>query len=250
MKMSSKLLAAIVVAILFGGILFSSGMGWWKTESTKVPVAFSEGEWEGQYNPADIRGSYSFGEISKLFEIPLETLGEAFQINQGTELEAYQLKSLEEFYAGMPVEIGTSSVRLFVALYKGLPFELTENIYLLPQAVAILQQQGVLTEEQNAYLASHTADVSAVPATLPVENLAATTVATVAASDQTASGQIIKGSTTFQDLLDWGVAQSDIEAILGEPMPGAAVVIKDYATQKGLEFSVLKNPLQELLDNL
>ena len=35
MTLTSKPLAIIVLVILFGGILFSSGMGWWLTESTK-----------------------------------------------------------------------------------------------------------------------------------------------------------------------------------------------------------------------
>ena len=34
MTLTSKTLAALVAAILIGGIFFSSAMGWWQTEST------------------------------------------------------------------------------------------------------------------------------------------------------------------------------------------------------------------------
>jgi hypothetical protein len=55
MTLNSKPLALIILVVLFGGILFSSAMGWWQTESTKEAATFSEGEFAGQPNPADIR---------------------------------------------------------------------------------------------------------------------------------------------------------------------------------------------------
>ena len=67
MTLTSKPLAVILFVVMFGGIAFSSAMGWWATESTKVPVTFTEGEFAGQANPADIRGSYTFGDIAKSF---------------------------------------------------------------------------------------------------------------------------------------------------------------------------------------
>ena len=57
MTLTSKPLTAIILVFLFGGILFSSAMGWWQTESTKQAATFSEGEFAGLPNPADIRGS-------------------------------------------------------------------------------------------------------------------------------------------------------------------------------------------------
>jgi len=60
----------------------------------------------------------------------------------------------------------------------------------------------------------------------------------------------VTGSTTFQNLLDWGVSQAAIEKVIGDKMPGAATVIKNYATGKGLEFSTLKTPLQTEVNKL
>jgi len=57
------------------------------------------------------------------------------------------------------VEIGTASVRLFVAFYKNLPFDLSTDIYLPEGATALLKQQK-LTPEQSAYLETHTAKLA------------------------------------------------------------------------------------------
>jgi hypothetical protein len=248
MKLASKPLALAILVILFGGIMATTAMNWWKTESSKVPAVYTEGELAGEYNPADIRGSYTFGEVSDLFEIPLSDLGAAFQIPAGTDTASFELKSLETLYAGLPQEIGTSSVRLFVALYKGLPYELSEDSYLLPQAVEILQQQGLLSAEQEEYLASHIVNASLPVTAQPAIESTALPVPTTTGSDELAADRTVKGSTTFQDLLDWGVPQSEIESILGESIPALETVIKDFYTEKRLEFSAIKASLQAVVD--
>ena len=249
MKLSSKPLAFAILVILFGGIMATTAMNWWKTESSKVPAVYTEGELAGEYNPADIRGSYTFGEVSELFNIPLADLGEAFQIPAGTNAASFELKSLETLYTGLPQEIGTSSVRLFTAWYKGLPYELSEDSYLLPQAVEILRQKVLLTAEQETYLESHIVDINA--DTLPQPAITTTKApgATPQVSGEQTAEKTVKGTTTFQDLLDWGVSQSEIESILGESMPAAETVIKNYYTDQGLEFSSGKTLLQAAVDS-
>ena len=156
MRLTSKPLGLIVLAFIFGGIAFSAWMGWWQTESTKVPVKFTEGESSGSYNPADIRGSYTFGDISTLFEIPLSDLQQAFILPEG-DIAALGVKELETIFAQAAadgMEIGTASVRLFVAYYNDLPFE-TADEYLPAPAVRILKARENLSEERLAYLESH-----------------------------------------------------------------------------------------------
>ncbi len=63
-----------------------------------------------------------------------------------------------------------------------------------------------------------------------------------------AADRIITGRTTFQDLLDWGIPRESIQAIIGDDLPSASLVIKDYVIQKGLEFLPIKTGLQEALD--
>lgn len=261
MKLNSFTLAALIFVLLFGGIGFTSAMNWWQTESEKVPVKYTDGEAAGQYNPADIRGSYTFGQVSELFDIPLAELQIAFHIPADTDPAAYQLKSLEEQFADLPVEIGTGSVRMFVAFYKGLPFDLAaaEDTYLFEEAAAIIEQQGKLTPEQSAYMSSHIASIEAVPEVLSTEAAPDTQSApdTQAAPENTAQPAVtehapeeylVTGKTSFQNLLDWGVPQEAIEAVLGAEMPASQMLVKDYASSKGIAFSEIKDKLQAEVD--
>lgn len=255
MKLNSYTLAALVFIILFGGIGISSAMNWWQTESTKEPVRYAVGDAAGEYNPADIRGSYTFGEVSDLFGVPLVDLQTAFGLPGDADPAAYPLKSLEDLYASEPVEIGTGSVRVFVAFYRGLPYDLNaaEDTYLLPDAVAILRANGKMLPEQAAYLQTHIAG-GAVEPSAPTEPAAAAPAVQPSAEPEEhveGSGPVersVTGKTTFQNLLDWGVTQERIVDILGEPMPAAGTVIKDYLSLKGLEFSALKAQFQAAVD--
>jgi hypothetical protein len=248
MTITSKPLAVILLVMLFGGIAFSSVMGWWVTESTKQPVTFSEGEFAGQANPADIRGSYTFGDIAKSFDVTPEVLAKAFGVTEG-EPAVFAVKELEAINLDSGYEIGTVSVRLFVAYYTGLPFDTTGQEIFLPQsATDILLAKGNLTPEQIAYLEKYTVDVgtsssSAEPATkstsIPVET-----------SSATSEEYTVKGKTTFGELITWGVPQEVIEGLIGTAMPDSAMTIKDFASANGLNFETLKPALQVEVDKV
>ena len=242
MTITSKSLAALIFVILFGGVAFTTTMGWWANESTKEPVNFTEGEFAGLTNPYDIRGSYTFGDIEKSFGIPPAVLAHAFNIQ--TDDPAFAIKSLEEIYATGEFEIGTASVRLFVAFYNGLPLDLSTDMY-LPESAAALLKERTLTPDQLAYLDSHTipnpaADPSA-PAPAPVQ-------VTESAPEEESTERVIKGKTTFREILNWGVTQETIEQIMGIPMPNPLTTIKDYCTEKGLDFETIKTALQAEVD--
>ena len=123
------MLGLIVVVIIFGGIGVSSITGSWQTTSTKIPAKYTSGEFAGQYNPADIRGSYTFGEISEAFNVPLNDLAVAFGMEGRSSLAEVQCKELEALYvdAASGNSVGTNSVRIFVAPYKGLPITLSDT---------------------------------------------------------------------------------------------------------------------------
>ncbi len=57
MSLNSKKLAILILAIMIAGIAASKIGGFWNTESSKTPAKFSKGEFSGEFNPADIRGS-------------------------------------------------------------------------------------------------------------------------------------------------------------------------------------------------
>ncbi|MCA1954807.1 MAG: hypothetical protein LDL12_06610 [Anaerolinea sp.] len=247
-RLGSKWLTVLIVVILFGGVGLSSALGWWATENRKVPSRYTEGEAAGEYNPADLRGSYTLGEVSDLFGVPLPILAEAFELPATTDAASYQLKSLESLYPDASVEIGVESVRLFVAWYKGLPYEAQADTYLPASAVRILQSRP-LSSAQQEYLASHSLGT---PASTQVAETQQSTPLAQATSEgtHTPSDRTITGKTTFQQVLDWGVSQAQIEQVLGKEMPAPTTVIKDYATQQGQEFSTLKTALQALIDQV
>ncbi|NJC98112.1 MAG: hypothetical protein C3F07_06845 [Anaerolineales bacterium] len=259
MTLTSKPLAFLVFVIMFGGIGISSAFGWWETESTKEPAKFTEGEFAGQANPADIRGSYTFGDIADSFDVTPEMLAQAFQVATD-DPASFAVKELESLYLDSGYEVGTNSVRLFVAYYLGLPFDTTgQEIYLPQPATDILLNQATLTPEQLTYVQTFTVEVKpASSADLepdPVQSAesASDAESTSSAPDASSSSNedyLVKGKTIFGDLIRWGVPQQTIEQIIGAPMPDPAMKVKDFATANGLSFETLKTQLQTEVDKV
>lgn len=247
MSIKSKLLGVIVLVSILGGIGLTMAFNLWSTESSKVPATFKQGDLAGQYNPGDIRGSYSFADINKSFNIPVDVMAKAFNVTGVNDASSFKAKDLETIYAGLKekgTEIGTSSIRLFVALYNGLPYEPDEETYLLSNAVDILKQQGRMSKEQADYVESHTVDISSVIGTeVKVDS-------SQQSKEEENIEKIVKGKTTFKEVLDFGVKKEDIEEIIGEKIPGPGVAIRDYCQQKGVEFSVVKEALQNKIDTV
>ncbi len=251
MNLTSKPLALIIFIVLFGGILLSAGMGWWETESTKVAATYTEGDFAGQANPADIRGSYTFGDVEKNFGIPAASLAQAFGVG-ADDPAAYPVKELESVYAESEQEVGTASVRLFVAFYNGLPFDLSGDIYLPESAAALLRERG-LTAERSAYLEAHLAPSAAAGADSPQPEPASAAESTPEADHVPAAEteRTIKGKTTFGEILLWGVSRETIEAALGVAMPeSTALTVKDFCSANGLSFETVKIALQAQVDQL
>ena len=250
MTITSKPLAAVILAVLFGGILFSSAMGRGATESTKVPVTFTEGEFAGRANPADIRGSYTFGDISKSFDVTPGVLAKAFGITEG-DPAAFAVKELETIYADSGFEIGTASVRLFVAYYTGLPFDTTgQEIYLPQSATDILLGNGKLTPGQIAYLKQYTVAVGESAPVTESQPAVESTPISAETSAATSEEYTVKGKTSFGELIAWGVPQDVIEGLIGAPMPDPAMTVKDFASADGLSFETLKPALQAEVDRV
>jgi len=250
MNLTSKPLAIIVLVVMLGGISFSSLMGWWQTETTKEPATFTEGEFAGMANPADIRGSYTLGDITNSFNIDPQILTQAFGIVTDNPA-AFAVKDLEAIYLDSGFEVGTASVRLFVAYYNGLPFDTTgQEIYMPQSATDILLARGNLSTEQLAYLEAFTVNLG--EAAVPAVETPVTESTPAAAETPSAVSEeyVIKGKTIFGDLILWGVSQETIEGIIGTPMPDPAMKIKDYATANGLDFETLKPALQAEVDKV
>lgn len=243
MKIKSNTLAILVVVILFGGIFASATMNMWKTECTKTPSRIKDGGFKGQYNPEDIRGSYSFKDVSELFGISVEDLAYAFNVPKEIEPSQFRNKDLEALYDNQEFEIGNGSVKLFVALYKGLPYELQSDTYLLENAVQILKEKADLTKEQLEFLDSHTIGIKEVNINKDVNiNI------DVEQEEHDEEYAAVKGKTTFKDVIDWGVSEEKIEEIIGSSIPNPVMNIRDYCIDNGLSFSTVKSVLQEEVD--
>ncbi len=246
MIIRSKILGVLVLGVLFVGIFGAGLLGLWQTKSDRTPARIRSGEGAGAYNPADIRGSYAFGEISELFNIPLEVLAQAFRLPADADPATFKNKDLEVLYAdiGEDVEIGTDSVRLFVAYYTGLPYKSGEGAYLPEPAVNILKTHADLTLEQIAYLDAHTVELG------EVVEAPSSQGDTGGSEEHGEEAGMVRGKTIFADLLDWGLSEDQIEAIIGNEIPSNLMLVRDYCTQNGLSFGQVKAELQAALDQL
>ncbi len=242
MRVSAKGAALILPLFFVIGIGFTMATGYWQTESSKVPAKFTEGELAGEYNPADIRGSYSFEDIEKAFGISVETLAKAFGLSEAENPGAIQIKTFEELYVREDdLEIGTDSMRLFVALYLDRPYIPEEDTAIPQPAFNILKKEAGLTEEVLASLEAKAVALDSVH--IPAE---------AASAEEEHEETIlteIKGKTTFAELLDSGLTREQIEKAIGMPMGQTSLSVRDYCMEQGVEFSAAKTALQELLDN-
>ena len=158
-------------------------------------------------------------------------------------------------------EIGTDSVRWFVALYAALPYTPEEDTLLPSTAVAVLQER--LSQEELEAVAARTVDLSARPhagqeaagaeqttetaGETPAAEAAEETKIVEETHTETEAGEV-KGKTTFGELLSWGVSREEIEEALGLPMGKAGVSVRDYCIENGIEFSGVKEALQASAD--
>ena len=260
MKLKNSHIGVLIVLILIGGIYVAKGLGLWATESEKIPVKLTEGVGAGTYDPFDIRGSYTFGEISRLFEIDIVLLAEAFQLGDSEAAKARQSKELEGMYGELPegVEIGNESVQVFVAILKELDIDGVDS-YLPTSAVQVLLRENPQrSDEILAYLESHQVDVTVnsesaaaasegSPESTSEGNVASTSKESVENASEGESELKVNGNTTFSQVLDFGISKVQIETILDAKMPPENQTVKSYCTDNDLRFSEVKDALNALI---
>jgi len=227
-------MAWVLPVILFGGIFLSQVTGVWSSDTEKKPNRFEDGLFEGEYDPADIRGSYTLMDVSTLFEIDLNLLIQAFTLNDDIDAENFRTNDLEAYFSDSGYEIGNESVQVFVALYKGLPIVLDDAVLPMVAVEILLQSRPDLTDEQRAYLEEYGKDV--VASENPSEE------------EEEESEIKINGTTTFQYVIDLGVSQEEIEEILGMKVEYTNQAIKDFCLDQGLSFSTIKTRLTEAIE--
>lgn len=249
-KFNYKTTALLILAVFAIFVSGSKAIGYWSTSASKVPRTIEEGEYAGAADPGDIRGSYSFSDTEAAFGVPVDVLAQAFQIPDDIDPGAFQNKALEDLYPLEDMEIGNGSVKLFVSLYTGIPYDYESAGDLLPDtAVRILEQEGRLSDSARSYLETHTLSMNEVSASeMASESDSLPPEATHDAASDASETPLIKGKTIFQEVLDWGVTQEDIEAVLGQPMGHPLTEIRGFCQENGLEFQSVKAELQTLVD--
>jgi len=237
MKIKSIYMPIIIVVIFTVGIMVSKQLGVWKTESSKVPKKIENGEFAGGYDPADIRGSYTLGDIENSFDIKAETIAKAFGV-ESKNPKGFQVKELEGIYSNSEVEIGTASVRKFVALYLGIPYESDES--LTTKGIEILYEENKISEEEKQELLKSAVELAAEHSNNSVDN----------ANNENSEEKIeplINGNTTVQDVIGYGIELEKIEELVGVDIKDKSQTIRQICQDNSIPFSGVKNNLNEYI---
>jgi hypothetical protein len=243
MKVSAKYAALILPLLFVLGIGFTMISGYWQTESSKTPVKLATGDAAGEYDPGDIRGSYSLQDVEKAFEIPVATLAQAFGISGMENPGTLKIKEIEEAFGLIDGrEVGTDSMRYFVALYLDRPFTPGEDTALPQPAYNILKNELGLDPDILDGLMESVVSLSSVHMPEGGED---------GSEDHDSAVLLeIKGKTLFSEVLDSGITEEQIvNALGGVPMGPRNMTIRDYCSEQGIEFSSVKAVIQPLLEN-
>jgi hypothetical protein len=234
MKLKLYLTPVLILVIIFGGIAISQSFGWWQTHVQKTPAKFESGNFQGENDPYDIRGSYTFYDIESNFKVSVEVLAEAFPISD-KDFGTIKAQDVESYYADMnlPYEIGTGSVKYFVALYNDLPFDGKEAlpdtaIYVLERDAKIEPGSIIGLQTDIVYSEEELSGEEAVHIQLDEGEFA------------------ITGDTTVIEALEHGIIFEELEEIIGN-INDENFLIKEIAEGNGFSFGKVKNTLNDLI---
>ena len=216
MRVKPILFGVVVVIVFMSVIVISQAAGYWST-SGKVTTSGD------LVNPSaddveTIKGWMTLNQISDTYAVSLTEILREFSLPDTTsgdtsikdlESETFEVTLLREWLVS---RMNGEEPALTIPL----PTELSPQPTAIPTNITIInvtpQVNGEITE-------THIAP----------ENT-------------------ITGKTTFQELIDWGLDVVVIESIIGTPFPGGEIIIKDYVTGLGMEFSPVKTALQDELE--
>jgi len=204
MRIKPYLFGITVIAIFLGVILAFQTAGVWSVSGKTT----GSGE-EVQPSAEDvdtIKGWMTLDQISTTYQVPLADILKQFNLPADTAAST-AIKDLETDL-----------------------FSVTELKAWLQSQIQPAQLDGAGTPSQQT---------TPTPIVTPAEP-----TATPLSTEDIAADKTITGKTTFQDLLDWGAPEDAIRQIIGGDLPELSSVIKDYITQKGMEFSPVKAALQ------
>jgi len=120
-------------------------------------------------------------------------------------------------------------------------------------AIKDLESDTFDTTALRDWLVSRTQPVLEKQITTPVETMIVPTqtpilVTTPVPTEHVVPANTVTGKTTFQELLNWGVSEKAIVTVIGSDLPAPSTIIRDFVTQKGLDFPTIKTALQTEVD--
>ena len=147
-----------------------------------------------------------------------------------------QAKSLESAWGELEggIEVGTDALRLFTALWVGLPYEAEETTVLPMAAVDILESH--IDPKKAAELR-----LTAVAGESPG--------AETTTDDHERPDRMVRGLTTFGDLKGWGVSEEMWLENFALPMGSKTASMKDWAEDTGFPMSEIKTAAQMMVDS-
>jgi len=213
MRINPFLYGVFVLAVFMGTILGFQAAGIWSV-SGKI-TSSGEAVLPVASDVNSIKGWMTLEQISTAFNVPVDEILAQFELPADTA-PSTAMKDLEtEIFS-------VTNLRAWLQSRAGSAPVESETPTSIPQSTAI-----------------------------PVETIAPALVeptATPAPTEHITAAKTVTGKTTFQELLDWGVSEETIRQIIGGELPALSIVVKDYVTGNGLEFSSIKTALQAEVD--
>jgi len=219
MRIKPVIYGVLVLGVFLGTIFIFQRAGIWSV-SGKITT---DGQ-QAQPSATDlntIKGWMTLEQISNTYHIPLVDILTQFNL----PLETAPSTAIKDLETDL---FSITNLRLW--LESRLQPSQSGNPTLLPA------QQVDPTPADPALTNTAQAEPSTLATPLPTEHLVA---------DKT-----ITGKTTFQELLDWGLSPEVVQGVIGSELPETSMAVKDFITQKGIEFTTVKTALQLELDKL
>ena len=208
MRIKPSIFGILVLAVFLGTILAFQAAGIWSVSGKTT--GSGEAVQPSAEDVNTIKGWMTLEQISTIYNVPLADL-------------------LAQF--NLPADTPASTA------IKDLESELFSVTNL---------RDWLLSRMQPAQPESTTAPVEQATPTPVVMTLEPET--TSLPTEHVAADKTVTGKTTFQELLDWGVPEDAIRQVIGGDLPEPTTVIKDFVTQKGMDFPTIKAALQAEVD--
>jgi len=252
MKIRSLHMLLAIITIVGGGILLANELGLYSTIREKSPRVTAE----GVHIISDIRGSHTLEEIEKYYQLPASSIIEAFGLKVDTDPNSFKVKDLKEIFKPIEIEgeeyiIETDTVRVFASLYLKNPYTSEETFYLSESIVSYLIENNKLTDKEKEYWLGHTfkAEYLGDNNLIGSENLSPSESIENEVAEEAEEFEIT-GKATIQELLDQGITEERFKEITGfKVSENKTIILKDFISEKGLEFKEVKEKFSEILKN-